>query len=118
MNPEVTEQIKWWVDFVSSPLPLYIVALLGMFSHFLKKNMRGETNTNVLSYFKDNIASTLNAFIWVTFSYFVYLQNVYNGGGVLDIAAVFMIGFTFDSLMNKYSPKTIGTDEPTNKLVG
>jgi len=106
MNPEVAEQIRWWVELVSSPLSLYFVALLGMFSHFLKKNMRGETNTNVLNYFKDNIVSTVNAFIWVTFSYIVYLQNVYNSGGVLDIAAVFMIGFAFDSLMNKYNVNT------------
>ena len=93
---------------------LYFVALLGMFSHFLKKNIKGETITAIKDYFKDNLKSTILAFIFTSIAFFGYYVWIKSGTDA-DILTVFFIGFSFDSLMNKYEAADMGDFIGKNK---
>lgn len=93
-------------QFMYSFTGLYIVALLGMFTHFLKKNIKGETPTEIFSYFKDNFKSTITAFILTTVMFFAYYQMFVEGASVKDIMVIFLIGYAFDSTFNKYEATT------------
>lgn len=92
--------------FIFSFTGLYIVALLGMVTHFLKKNIKGETPTEILSYFKDNFKSTLTAFILTSVMFFAYYQLFVYESEVKDLMIVFLIGYAFDSTFNKYEATT------------
>ena len=94
------------MDFVYSFTGLYIIALLGMFTHFLKKNIKGETPTEILSYFKDNFKSTITAFILTSVMYIAYHQLFITSADVKDIMVIFLIGYAFDSTFNKYESTT------------
>lgn len=75
--------------FIFSFTGLYIVALLGMVTHFLKKNIKGETPTEILSYFKDNFKSTLTAFILTSVMFFAYYQLFVYESEVKDLILSF-----------------------------
>ena len=94
------------MNFIYSFAGLYIIALLGMITHFLKKNIKGETPTEILSYFKDNFKSTITAFILTTVMYIAYHQLFVDGESVKDIMVIFLIGYAFDSTFNKYEATT------------
>ena len=93
-------------QFLFSFTGLYIIALLGMFVHFMKKNIKGETPTEVLGYFKDHFKSTLTAFILTSVMYFAYYNLFVDAESVKDLMVVFLIGFSFDSTFNKYEATT------------
>ena len=93
-------------EFLFSFAGLYIVALLGMFTHFLKKNVKGETPTEILLYFRDNFKSTITAFILTSVMYFAYYQLFVYEGEVKDLMIIFLIGYAFDSTFNKYEATT------------
>lgn len=92
--------------FLYSFTGLYIVALLGMFTHFMKKNIKGETPTEIIHYFKDNFKSTITAFILTTVMYLAYHQLFVASADVKDIMVIFLIGYAFDSTFNKYETST------------
>lgn len=73
------------------------VALLGMLSHFLKKKIKGESITEIKSYFGDNVKSTVLALI-STIIGFVILAKI----GDVTVVSAFGMGFTFDSVFNKW----------------
>ena len=80
---------------------LYAVALIGMFSHFLKKVKMGETSTDIKNYFNDHFLDTLQALIATTVSfvaYFILLKS----GQTADVIVVFGLGFMCDSFWNKF----------------
>lgn len=93
-------------EFLFSFTGLYIVALLGMLTHFLKKNIKGETPTEILTYFKDNFKSTITAFILTSVMYFAYYQLFVVESDVKDLMVIFLIGYAFDSTFNKYEATT------------
>jgi len=93
-------------QFLYSFAGLYIVALLGMLTHFLKKNIKGETPTEILGYFKDNFKSSLTAIILTSVMFFAYYQLFITAESVKDIMIVFLIGYAFDSTFNKYEATT------------
>jgi preprotein translocase subunit SecF len=93
-------------QFIFSFTGLYIVALLGMLTHFLKKNVKGETPTEILSYFKDNFRSTLTAFILTSVMYFAYYNLFVVESDVKDLMVIFLIGYAFDSTFIKYEATT------------
>lgn len=99
-------------NFIFSFIGLYIVALLGMVTHFLKKNIKGETPTEILRYFKDNFKSTVTAFILTSVMFFAYYQLFVEAQSVKDVMIVFLIGYAFDSTFNKYEATT---DVPLKK---
>ena len=93
-------------QFIFSFIGLYIVALLGMLTHFLKKNIKGETPTEILGYFKDNFKSTLIAFVLTSIMYFAYYDLFIVESNVKDLMVIFLIGYAFDSTFNKYEAST------------
>ena len=94
MNPTIP-------DFLLSVPALYIIALIGMFLHFLKKNIAGETATAIVDYFKNNLKSTIIALFATMIGVTAYLATLKTGQGV-DIMAALGCGYTFDSLFNKW----------------
>ena len=94
------------MNIIYSFVGLYIIALLGMFTHFLKKNIKGETLTEVKNYFSDNLKSTIIAFIFTSVMYFTYYNFLVVGQDFKDVMTIFMIGYMFDSTFNKYEAKT------------
>ncbi len=92
------------MEILLSPFFLYGIALLGMFSHFLKKKVRGESPTEVLGYFKDNFKSTILALIATSVSFLAYYFEVINEypDGFYDVITIFGLGYLNDSLFNKY----------------
>ena len=99
-------------DFIYSFAGLYIVSLLGMVTHFLKKNIKGETPTEILGYFKDNFKSTLTAFVLTSVMFFAYYQLFVYESEVKDLMIIFLIGYAFDSTFNKYE---VTTEVPLKK---
>lgn len=80
---------------------ILFIGFLGMFSHFLKKNIKGETGTEIVRYFHDNFKTTLLAFIATfigTSAYHIAIST----GGTADLINAFMLGFSFDSMLNKW----------------
>lgn len=83
---------------------LFLVSLGGMFIHFLKKNIKGETSTEIKSYFHDNFKSTITA---VFFTGMAFLTAVAADAITIDnmVSAVLtsgLVGYTFDSMANKW----------------
>jgi hypothetical protein len=73
------------------------VALLGMLSHFLKKKIKGESITEIKSYFGDNVKSTALAFISTIIGFVLLVQL-----GDVSFVSSFGVGFMFDSVFNKW----------------
>lgn len=83
-------------------LPAQIaVGLLGMMVHFLKKNIKGETLTDIGHYFHDNFKSTFIAAITTVMSV-ATLYFTLSTGQAIDLVAVFSLGYNFDSALNKW----------------
>ena len=90
--------IQW---FTTTPA-LFLIAYLGMFSHFLKQKVKGETAVEIINFFKDNLKSTINSIIAtfiLTLTFCLTLQT----GQAADIMTVFLTGFGCDSALNKWS---------------
>lgn len=77
---------------------LFVFALLGMFTHFLKKKIKGETFLAIRSYFKSHLKSTLTALIITIIGYWFtafYLEET-------NPLTYFLLGYMFDSMLNKW----------------
>ena len=85
-------------------LVIFIIGFLGMFTHFLKKKIKGESGTEILKYFHDNLKDTLVAFIATLIGTAAYHLTI-SSGQTADLINAFMIGFTFDSMLNKWEAK-------------
>ena len=77
------------------------IALIGMFSHFLKKQIKGETLVEIKQYFGNHFKSTLLAIIATVFFTVAYYFTL-GTGQTADILAALGIGFTSDSAFNKW----------------
>ena len=89
------------MEFFLQPIPLFIIALLGMLMHFFKKKIKGESFVAIRDYFKVHFKSTIIAIITTTIAFLAYYFEL-KTGQVADIFAVFGIGYTFDSMFNKW----------------
>lgn len=78
------------------------LALVGMFTHFIKKKVRGETVLAVTKYFTNHFKSTLIAVISTVVATLVY-QHSMAEGGTADLLVVFFGGYNFDSFLNDHS---------------
>jgi len=76
------------------------IAYIGMFAHFLKKKIKGETLTDITGFFKDNVKSTMSAMI-ATGITALGLYTLHTGE-VIDILAFFKLGYMCDSSFNKW----------------
>jgi len=90
------------MEMLLKPGILYVTAIVGMFTHFLKQNVKGETATAIGDYFKDNLKSTLVALVATSVGFVGYYFELATGAKA-DFVAVFLIGFLCDSLLNKWS---------------
>jgi len=82
---------------------LYILALLGMFIHFLKKNVKGESWKAITTYFDNHLKSTIIAWVVTTGSaaFLWFYQNETNP------ITYILVGYTFDSILNKWDKEEI-----------
>jgi hypothetical protein len=81
---------------------LYALALVGMFSHFLKKVEKGETSTDIRNYFRDHFLNTLQSFISTTIAFLAYYLTL-KTGMVADVIVVFGLGYMCDSFLNRFA---------------
>lgn len=88
-------------EIILSLPSLYIIALLGMLVHFFKKQIKGETLTEIRDYFKGHFKSTVTAFIVTTIAILGYYFTL-STGQMADIVTTFGLGYTFDSMFNKW----------------
>ncbi len=89
------------IEILTSWQALLAIGYLGMFSHFLKKNIQGETLVEIKDYFKNHFKSTLIAAISTGIGVIGYYYTM-PVGDVHDPIAAFGIGYTFDSFLNKW----------------
>lgn len=76
----------------------FLFSILGMFIHFLKKKIKGETLLEIKSYFKTHLKSTIIAFIITSIGYgftAFYLEET-------NPLTYFLLGYMFDSMLNKW----------------
>lgn len=78
----------------------FLAAMFGMFAHFLKKKIKGESITEVMGYFKDNAKSTLLAFMATVVGFVVLVQL-----GDVSFVSAFGVGYMFDSAFNRWDKK-------------
>ncbi len=81
-----------------------LVGVIGMFVHFLKKKVMGETLTAIGAFFKDNFKSTIVAVISTIIGVVAYYFTL-SVDAINDPMAAFGIGYTFDSVFNKWDGK-------------
>lgn len=89
-------QSNFWLQFA--------LAFLGMVMHFLKKKIKGESFTAIGGYFKDNPKSTIIAFIATLVGVAAYYTQLATNSNA-DLLAVFMIGYSVDSALNRWETK-------------
>lgn len=89
------------MEVLLRPEFLAVVAYLGMFTHFLKKKVKGETPTEIWKYFHDNVKDTITAII-ATFVGFVSYMATIQTGMAADFIVVFGLGYMCDSLFNRW----------------
>ena len=77
----------------------FIVTLFGVFAHFAKKKIKGQTLDSVKTYFKSNFKSTM-----IMFGSAVILFASAIAAGGLNIITAATIGYTADSLYNENQP--------------
>ena len=93
---EFLTQSNFWMQFG--------IAFLGMIVHFLKKKVKGESFTAIAGYFKDNPKSTIIAFVATLVGVAAYYTQLATGSNA-DLLAVFMIGYSVDSALNRWEAK-------------
>lgn len=93
---EFLSQGDFWIMFG--------VAFLGMLVHFGKKKVREESWGAIKTYFSDHFKSTIIAVI-VTFVGVVGYYTQMATGQNADYIAIFTIGFSLDSMLNKWDTK-------------
>lgn len=91
-------------QFIFSVGALYLIALLGMLTHFFKKQIKGETFLEIRDYFSSHLKSTVSAFIITSVAFFSYYYTLATGS-TADIATSFMMGYMFDSMLNKWESR-------------
>lgn len=94
--------LEAWVMWKAShPLWTFLIfevaGILGMITHFLKKDIQGQTADDIVSYFKNNFKRTLWATITTVFA--VFTAFIMSQG----LMAAFLAGYAFDSALNQGS---------------
>lgn len=94
------EELQWLLSLPA----LIVTGLLGMLTHFMKKQVRGETLTDIRNFFRDHFKSTFIAVTVTVVSvvgYYVTLAT----GQFADVVLVFLLGFGFDSTLNTWEQR-------------
>jgi hypothetical protein len=100
--------MKEYAFFTTLPY-LLLFANVGMILHFFKKKIKGETLIDIKDYFRNHFKSTVTAVLaTIIFTAAYYLEI--SDGDTGDILAAFGIGYTCDSLFNKWDIEKPGTE--------
>jgi len=91
--------------FTLDYLVIFVIGFLGMLVHFFKKNIKGETGTEIISYFHDNLKSTLTALIITLVGTSAYFLIISANNQPADMINAFTIGYMFDSMINRWETK-------------
>lgn len=93
------------MDFLYSDWWLFAFSILGMIAHILKKNVKGESFVDIRNYFTYNPKTTILSIIATVVGFVIYMTQlkVTNGVALLDMAAVFGVGYMCESFFNKYN---------------
>lgn len=89
------------MEWILNPYSLYVIAILGMLMHFFKKQIKGESFIEIKDYFKLHFKSTVVAFVSTSIAFFGYYLAL-SSGTMADVIAVFGLGYTFDSVFNRW----------------
>ena len=83
---------------------MFLASLAGMFVHFLKKNVKGETSTEIVNYFRDNFKSTALAVFFTAIGFLTAItaDAISYERVIPSILTAALIGYTFDSMANKW----------------
>lgn len=92
---------QWLVSLPS----LIIIALIGMFVHFLKMNIKGETLTDITQYFSVHFKSTVISIIATTVAALGYYFKL-DHPDPEAIGIVFGLGYMCDSFFNKWDKQS------------
>ena len=91
--------VAWKAWCIMHPILTFIIYLmagyLGMISHFLKLEVKGQTVDDIKTYFVNHFKDTVVAVIATLFAAalaFIMVQG---------LMAAFLAGYTFDSVFNK-----------------
>ena len=89
------------MNYLLSPIGLVVIGLSGMLIHFFKKQIKGETLVEIKDYFANHFKSTFIAVVTTLIGVLAYKFTL-STGQPADIITVFGIGYTFDSIFNKW----------------
>jgi len=92
------------MEWLFNPEVLFVIAVLGMLSHYLKKKVRGEDLVDIATYFKTHLKSLLLSSIATAIGYASYMSLLARGD-LGDVLTVFAIGYMSDSFFNKWGNK-------------
>ena len=96
------EELQWLIS-----LPALLgVGLLGMLVHFFKKEIKGETTTEIRDFFRDHFKSTFIAIVTTLLAVVAYYLTLATGQPA-DVVTVFMSGYMSDSILNRWEAKGV-----------
>ena len=83
---------------------MFSIGIFGMFIHFLKRKVKGESLLAIWQFFTNNLKTSIIALVFTSVGTAAYYTQV-GTGEVVDLLMVFSIGFNVDSLINKWDKK-------------
>ena len=86
------------------------IAAAGNAVHFVKKNVTGETNKEMMAYLKDHsLLMLFGVFVAIVLA-IIQAKTIFSSGEG-QLLTAFLTGFTADSILGKYTPKESITKE-------
>ena len=74
----------------------FLVMVIGIIAHFLKKKIKGETIDDIKNYFRSHFRNTVISIIGAIFGFVLLVTTA-----SLGIIASFTVGYAADSMLNK-----------------
>lgn len=88
-------------EWIVSLQALCLIGFLGMLMNFFKLKIKGETLTDIGSYFNEHFKSTIIALVSTLITVVAYYFTL-STGQYADILTVFSLGYMCDSAFNKF----------------
>lgn len=99
MSDLIWKNQKAWTGKVYSHIAPYLGKIIRSM-HFFKKQIKGETFVEIKEFFRTHLKSTVVVFVSATVAFLGYYFALASGT-VADVAAIFGLGYTFDSMFNR-----------------
>lgn len=88
----------------------FLLGLLGLTTHFLKRKIKGQTVRAIKNYFKGNLKDTIIAVIAFIVSFAILVQT-----GELSYLSAFLTGYACDSIFNNVGIKDVSSHDDTGR---